>query len=150
MNELTQKEGQNKWYKNEQGNWCRKGDEPDLEKSKLWTAEAIALLGKYKNTGLSPEQIKKMDSLYLEKCREVTALRKRLEWIPVEERMPALYESVVVCDEKGAFAIGRYFRYGWSISNVLNYRIIAWMPLPEPCGPTEYTIYLKAEEAEGC
>lgn len=42
----------------------------------LW--ECIDKLGQYEDTGLTPEQIREIDRLYAEKCKEVAEYRKRL------------------------------------------------------------------------
>lgn len=41
----------------------------------LW--ECIDKLGQYEDTGLTPEQIREIDRLYAEKCKEVAEYRKR-------------------------------------------------------------------------
>lgn len=53
------------------------------------------LLAAYENTGITPDQIRKMDELYREKCEEVNRLkdelaaeRQKYEWIPVDEELP--------------------------------------------------------------
>ena len=50
--------------------------------------ELVNRLAEYENTGLTPAQIREIDKLYLALCRELTELRKRQQWIPVEERLP--------------------------------------------------------------
>lgn len=42
----------------------------------LW--ECIDKLGRYEDTGLTPEQIREIDQLYSEKCREVAEYQKKL------------------------------------------------------------------------
>lgn len=39
--------------------------------------ELVDTLAAYENTGLTPEQIREIDRLYAEKCREVPGLRQR-------------------------------------------------------------------------
>ncbi|MDB2128463.1 DUF551 domain-containing protein [Enterocloster clostridioformis] len=114
--------------------------------------EAMTLywqLKKYEDTGLMPDQIQELDRLYLEKCQEVTELKKQKEWIPVKERLPEkpkenpLYDNkpletyLVSVKNTGCVIIalwnGASFTDGWEKLDVL-----AWMPLPEP--------YKEAEE----
>lgn len=45
-------------------------------------------LKKYEDICPDPERLKGVDRLYLEKCQEVSALTKRMRWIPVAERLP--------------------------------------------------------------
>lgn len=77
MNRLTQK--------NDRGEWSLKG----VSWKQLMTGEkitritnsllygALYKLMRYEDTGLSPDQIKEMDELYREKCREVAELQKK-------------------------------------------------------------------------
>ncbi len=71
--------------KDDQGNWCIRG----LPWKNLYpgiaitenTYERIYAVAKklldYEDTGLTPEQIRQIDDLYAEKCREVAELRER-------------------------------------------------------------------------
>lgn len=49
------------------------------------TKELKELL-EYKETGLTPQDIKEMDKMYLEKCKEVNALVKTCERLEKEKR----------------------------------------------------------------
>ena len=40
--------------------------------------QCIDRLGQYEDTGLTPEQIREIDRLYAEKCKEVAEYRERL------------------------------------------------------------------------
>lgn len=42
--------------------------------------KAIDRLSEYEDLGLTPEQIKETDKLYLEKCEEVNDLKKEIEY----------------------------------------------------------------------
>jgi len=91
----------------------------------------------YEDLGLTPEQIREVDRLYSEKCKEVAELQKS-PWIPVTERLPEAYDSVLACDRDGYtdIAWGWYVaenKWKWNIGDDVNCDdIIAWMPLPEP------------------
>ena len=53
------------------------------------TAKILTELQEYKNLGLTLEQLKEIDKLYLEKCQEVNRLSKEHnDWIPVEKWLP--------------------------------------------------------------
>lgn len=46
----------------------------------MWKhAEDMTLLEEYRQIGPTPGQLRKIDELYLDKCREVNELRKQLE-----------------------------------------------------------------------
>lgn len=88
--------------KDDQGNWCIRG----LPWKNLYpgiaitenTYERIYAVAKklldYEDTGLTPDQIRQMDALYTEKCREVAELRKAQGWIPVEREAPPTGERL--------------------------------------------------------
>lgn len=50
------------------------------------TVMALKELLEYRETGLTPQDIKEMDKMYLEKCQEVNALVKTCERIEKEKR----------------------------------------------------------------
>ena len=58
------------------------------------------------------------------------------KWIPVSERLPNLYETVIVCDVREQY-VGAWMYYGngdWLHDDKLfdTEDITHWMPLPEP------------------
>ena len=79
------------------------------------------------------------DRKWLALDRAIKALKERPQgkWIPVSERLPDLWEVVLVTDE-----CGYVFEYERRISDeegnvceewsFLGRKIIAWMPLPDP------------------
>lgn len=99
---------------------------------------AIDRLASYEDTGITPEQIKGMDRLYLEKCREVD--RCNCDWIPVEERLPDPNEDVLVSVQeigKGAevsVAIDCILEQAgissWGTFCTATERVLAWRPRP--------------------
>ena len=106
---------------------------------------ALCKLRDYEKTGLQPGQILEMNELYLEKCREVNALKRKDRWIPVEyeEQKPPQDRYILLSfsnfsvpvvgrheedDGGGAFYAGDD---GETCSQ--QYLIVnAWRPLPEP------------------
>lgn len=50
------------------------------------TVTALKELLEYKETGLTPQDIKEMDKMYLEKCKEVNALVNTCERLEKEKR----------------------------------------------------------------
>lgn len=50
------------------------------------TYKALKELLEYKETGVTPQDIKEMDKMYLEKCKEVNALVKTCERLEKEKR----------------------------------------------------------------
>lgn len=76
-------------------------------------------LKQYEDTGLTPEEI--IDGKML------------IGWIPVEERLPEKYKSVLACLASGDIGIARhYVNCWWDRDTDCRYDVIAWMPLPEP------------------
>lgn len=108
----------------------------------LWAqADLYQYLKSYEETGITPEQIREIDKLYAEKCRELEEERKKHEWIPCSEKLP---------EESGKYEVTAYngYRYqttqvrwqpklkSWSLSGAMAYwKIIAWKHLPEPYNP---------------
>lgn len=141
--------------KDEQGNWGVKGmpwsslHPGSTITLDIWDKlyDAIEKLMEYEDTGLDPEQIREMDELYLEKCREVNELEGELKLgnagcIPVEKRLPDPDEYVLVSFENFSLPmIGRYtvddddsgtFRIGDEEESFVQHDLFvnAWMPLP--------------------
>lgn len=56
------------------------------------TQELVDALAAYEDTGLTPEQIREIDRLYTEKCREVAELRQRDT--PVKVKPLEIYHPV--------------------------------------------------------
>lgn len=118
-------------------------------------------LAGYEDTDLTPDQIREIDRLYSEKCRELEDERKKHEWIPCSERLPEdddnrFYMCIVENHEEDLPMFLQYvencgFGYwndiydGHTLGFVdsefktneeLGYeRVVAWMPLPEPYHP---------------
>lgn len=57
-----------------------------------------------------------------------------MEWISVEDRLPDMYKSVIVCTARGTVEQGWLTVYGnWECAvGVYSIQVTHWMPLPEP------------------
>lgn len=114
-------------------------------KTGYWSPEKkqdlVDRLSEYEDTGLTPDQIRQIDILYVEKCREVAELRKAQGWIPVEERLPINDEGAVeVTVRSGYRAVGYYdqYREEWRTldeDGILD--VIAWKESSEPYRPEQ-------------
>ena len=69
--------------------------------------EIFEHLASYEDLGLTPDQIREVDRLYLEKCKEVSELRKP-PWIPVTERLPKCEEEVYIQTKNGTMTTAAY------------------------------------------
>lgn len=105
--------------------------------------ELVDTLAAYENIGLTPEQIREIDRIYAEKCRELAEVKKVNRWILVEERLPEDDNYILLSFENYTLpAIGRYeadseggaFYVGDNDKPCINYGLFvnAWRPLPEP------------------
>ena len=70
-------------------------------------------------------------------CIDFTPTAEQNPWIPVMERLPEDFDSVLACDRDGYIDIA----WGWYVEGKLKWNtgddvngndIVAWMPLPEP------------------
>lgn len=112
--------------------------------------QAIDRLSAYEDTRLTPEQIRDIDILYAEKCKELAQIKNTTKWIPCSEELPKVNNVVLVAHENGAILIAQFNKskkfvmhdekYGWLIIPVT-----AWMPLPKPYEVSDSDIIIKAE-----
>ena len=77
------------------------------EKSRSEISGIIERLAQYEDLGLTPEQIREIDRLYAEKCREVAELQKS-PWIPVTKRLPKCEEEVYIQTKNGTITTATY------------------------------------------
>ena len=133
-----------------EGGWKRTVIDP--KEVKKYAMTIYWDLKKYEDTGLTPDQIRQMDILYAEKCREVAELRKAQGWIPVEERLPEddSTKRYIVTDTDGHVWSSIWYGYAeeenktpcfycWDDDMWQCYKpdVIAWRPLPEPYQPEQ-------------
>ncbi len=98
-------------------------------------------LKEYEDTGLTPEQIKDIDRLYTEKCKELGEVkdsRNKSNWIPCNERLPNVGEYgygdfiVTIKGASEATALTYYdSNKSWTDGIGNYYEVIAWKPFPE-------------------
>ena len=60
-----------------------------------------------------------------------------VQWIPVTERLPDTFRTVIVCREnvKGEFVVEQGFKDvgdWWKVYGTRTKKVTHWMPLPEP------------------
>jgi hypothetical protein len=103
-------------------------------------------LAEYEDLGVTPDQIKDMDNLYYEKCREVSELQRKLKqdrWIPVSEMLPPEDKIMLVSckTKKGLKSVNRaYYSAGcWHGSGSMS-GVVAWTQLPDPYRPEEESL----------
>lgn len=147
------------------GNWNIKGlpweslceGQVITEETRQIIYGCLCKLKDYEDIGPSPEQLKKIDELFSEVCKEVGQLKQKVNdagWIPCSKQLPEMHkvpldydeyylisDSVLVTDGNGVF-ISEYevdddYRYGWFNDGAkCENAITHWMPLPKPYGET--------------
>lgn len=68
----------------------------------------------YEDIGPAPEQLKKIDELFLEICKELGQLKQKVNdagWIPVEQRLPKNEEEVEITYKRKSFLTGEESYY---------------------------------------
>lgn len=96
----------------------------DPRKVKEYAMTIYWALKKYEDTGLTPEQIIKIQG--------------QSSWIPVEDRLPEKEYGTVLCvTDQNYYLVCVYNKeIGFRISDFLvEGEIVAWRPLPEPYQP---------------
>ena len=99
-----------------------------------FAVEVCDKLAAYEDTGISPEQIREIDRLYSEKCRELAEEKKKHRWIPVKN--PPEENGGYICTLAGDMVgseesfVGMSWYENGEWDDVED--VIAWMPLPEP------------------
>lgn len=122
----------------------------DLEKyhdTRRKYEENTIRLAEYEDTGLTPEQIREIDRLYEEKCKELTSMKaetenyindqpKSGEWILCSERLPEVNVRVLTTHENGIVQMAYLSDNGNFVikddGDLYVISVVAWQPLPEP------------------
>ena len=86
-------------------------------------------------TGLLMVSLVKKGKMEMNKYQKVTS-----EWIPVSDRLPEEYESVLFSTNFGDVLVGFLTSSKqWTVESTgypyVEYGVLAWMPLPEPYVP---------------
>lgn len=102
------------------------------------------LLKKYEDICPEPESLKEIDALYLEKCREVAALKQE-PWIPMAERAPGEDGDYLVTMVTPGYCKGQPYTnwlcwcgddHEWTDTDgdtvTGQDTVIYWMPIPGP------------------
>ena len=131
------------------------------QRPRTYLGEVCEKLASYEDTGLTPEQIREIDRLYSEKCRDLADERKKHEWIPCSKRLPEERESIfakfkgtdkwrsamfekmsdnvnitVEFEDGTRMSMKGYTVDGkWKPDTAVKCKVIAWQPLPEPYNP---------------
>ena len=71
-------------------------------------------LARYEDLGVTPDQIREIDKLYLEKCEEVNGLKK--EMVKLVEEQPTAYDVDKVIEKLEATACGE-----WGYPSVMEF-----------------------------
>ncbi len=134
MIRLTEKDGQ--------GNWRLKGVPwENLYAGAVITEEtrqklygALWKLVDYEDTGLSPEEVERVNDFELTSTarllEKLSRERNKHRWIPVGERLPEDGVKVLVTLNGGLVITTRYSNNRWDLW--ADDEVIAWQPLPEP------------------
>lgn len=82
------------------------------------------------------EKFRDREDLYVTLSDVKDIIRKHINdgWIPVEERLPAEGEEVLITTDVGLIATGYIHCFEWITGEEPDYPI-AWRPLPEPYRP---------------
>ena len=82
---------------------------------------------------------------YLDAAQEAI---EKLRWIPVEERLPELRESVLITLWDRTVTVGQWYGHRWGHAQAYSEDVIAWMPLPYPYRPVDITSDWKQHVAD--
>ena len=92
-------------------------------------------LAAYENTGLTPEDINKLDTRRKAMAALADSYKAEIpRWIPVSDRLPESGQRVIVCRKDGRVEQGVYLGVnGWWKAYGTNTKSIThWMPMPAP------------------
>lgn len=97
--------------------------------------ELLESLAKYEDTGLTPEEINKLDTQRKAMAALADSYKAEIpSWIPVSDRLPESSQRVIVCRKDGRVEQGVYLGVNgwWKVYGTNTQSITHWMPLPIP------------------
>lgn len=98
-------------------------------------AEIRARLKAYEDTGLTPEEINKLDTQRKAMAALADSYKAEIpRWIPVSDRLPESSQRVIVCRKDGRVEQGVYLGVNgwWKVYGTNTKSITHWMPMPAP------------------
>lgn len=97
--------------------------------------ELIARLASYEDTGLTPEEINKLDTQRKAMAALADSYKAEIpSWIPITDRLPESGQRVIVCRKDGRVEQGVYLGVNgwWKVYGTNTKSITHWMPMPAP------------------
>lgn len=97
--------------------------------------ELIARLASYEDTGLTPEEINKLDTQRKAMAALADSYKEEIPcWIPISDRLPESSQRVIVCRKDGRVEQGVYRGVNgwWKVCGTNTKSITHWMPMPTP------------------
>lgn len=92
-------------------------------------------LAAYENTGLTPEEINKLDTQRKAMATLADSYKAEIPcWIPITDRLPESGQRVIVCRKDGRVEQGVYLGVNgwWKVYGTNTKSVTHWMPMPEP------------------
>lgn len=92
-------------------------------------------LAAYENTGLTPEEINKLDTQRKAMAALADSYKAEIpSWIPVSDRLPESGQRVIVSRKDGRVEQGVYLGVNgwWKVYGTNTKSVTHWMPMPEP------------------
>lgn len=97
--------------------------------------ELISRLASYEDTGLTPEEINKLDTQRKAMAALADSYKAEIPcWIPVSDRLPESSQRVIVCRKDGRVEQGVYLGVNgwWKVYGTNTKAVTHWMPMPAP------------------
>lgn len=95
--------------------------------------ELLERLAQYEDTGLTPEEINKLDTQRKAMAALADSYKAEIpSWIPVSDRLPESGQRVIVCRKDGRVEQGVYLGVNgwWKVYGTNTKSVTHWMPLP--------------------
>lgn len=118
------------------GRACAKGERSgEAQPAVRILPELLERLAKYEDTGLTPEEINKLDTQRKAMAALADSYKAEIpRWIPVSDRLPESGQRVIVCRKDGRVEQGVYLGVNgwWKVYGTNTKSITHWMPMPAP------------------